>query len=185
MLQLLSPITFCSPRVSLSLPTFHTCVKWLSGACIVVAITGCQSAIGRTDLQELQAHLSAVESYAGTQSDWSATASGTRKTHLKINADRNAWSNTIDALYAHARKLVEEELDVDLHHIRLLVSADKPINDEVIHETTRLINAQFGKTQFSERFLSKVMDAQVGTYAALFASRLNAVMVSKKMLRNY
>jgi hypothetical protein len=67
----------------------------------------------------------------------------------------------------------------------LLLSEDQPINDEVTRETTRLINAQFGKSQFSERFLANVMNAQVGTYAALFSSRLNAVMVSRKMLRTY
>ncbi|MFT4727181.1 MAG: hypothetical protein ACI9UN_001676 [Granulosicoccus sp.] len=185
MLQLSRPIALTSLRVSLPLPAFHACVKWLSCASIVAALTGCQSAIGRTDLQEPQLYLSAVESYVGNQGNLSVAPSSTRQT-LPINdANSNSWLKTIDTLYAHARTLVEKELSVDLLHIKLLVSEDQPINDEVTRETIRLITSQFGKTQFSERFLSKVMDAQVGTYAALFSSRLNAVMVSRKMLRNY
>jgi hypothetical protein len=185
MLQLSSPLALYSLRVSLPLPAFHTCVKWLSCASIVAALTGCQSAIGRTELQEPQLNLSAVESYVGNQSDWNVAHLNTRQPPLKSKANNNSWLKTIDTLYAHARTLVEEELNVDLRHIKLVLSEDQPINDEVTRETTRLITAQFGKTQFAERFLSKVMDAQVGTYAALFASRLNAVMVSRKMLRNY
>jgi hypothetical protein len=185
MLQHLSPFAFRSPRVNLSLPTYHVCVKWLTSASIVAVLTGCQSAIGRADLQEPLVSLSVAESYTSKQINWSVAPSGSRQKIQESEVDRNAWSNTIDSLFAHARKLVEDELDVDLQHIKLLLSEDQPINDEVTRETTRLITAQFGKSQFSVHFLSRVMDAQVGTYAALFASRLNAVMVSRKMLLNF
>ena len=184
-LQPLSPIANYPPRVRLSLPTPHACIKWLTLSSIVAVLTGCQSAIGRTELQESQPALSAIESYANTQNNLNLVSSNSKQTNTTNDVDQNTWFNTIDGLYVYARKLVEKELDVDLQHIELLLSDDQPINDEVTRETTRLINAQFGKSQFSEHFLSQVMDAQVGTYAALFTARLNAVMVSKKMLQNY
>lgn len=183
--QSLRPIAFFAQPVKLSLPTPHAYIKWLTLGSIVAVLTGCQSAIGRTDLLESQPTLSTIESYANTQNDLSVVSSSAKQTDTTSEVVQNNWFNTIDSLYLHARKLVEEELDVDLQHIELLLSDDQPINDEVTRETTRLINAQFGNSQFSKRFLSKVMDAQVGTYAALFTARLNAVMVSKKMLQNY
>jgi hypothetical protein len=184
-LQFSSPIANYPPRVKLSIPTPHACIKWLTLSSIVAVLTGCQSAIGRTDLLESQPVLSAIESYANTQNDLSLASSISKQTDTTSEVNQNSWFNTIDSLYVSARKLVEKELDVDLQHVELLMSGEQPINDEVTRETTRLINAQFGKSQFSEHFLSKVMDAQVGTYAALFTARLNAVMVSRKMLQNY
>lgn len=185
MLQLLRSIATPPKKASLSLTILHACTKWLSYASILAVLTGCQSAMGRTDLQRPQANLLAVESYVSTQNDWSVAPPGTSQTTPSSDTDQKTWIETISTLFAHARTLVEQDLDVDLKHIKLVLSEDQPINDEVTRETTRLIHAQFGKSPFSERFLTKVMAAQVGTYAALFASRLNAVMVSKKMLRNY
>lgn len=102
----------------------------------------------------------------------------------KIVMDR-PWLESIHPLYIHARSLVEQELDADLRDIRLLLVADTPINAEVNHETRRLVNEQFGASEFADQFLSRVMKTQSGTYAALFTSRLKAVMVSRSMLANY
>ncbi|MFT7214936.1 MAG: hypothetical protein ACI9XK_005208, partial [Granulosicoccus sp.] len=79
MLQHLSPFAFCSPRVNLSLPTYHVCVKWLTSASIVAVLTGCQSAIGRADLQEPLVSLSVAESYTSKQINWSVAPSGSRQ----------------------------------------------------------------------------------------------------------
>lgn len=95
------------------------------------------------------------------------------------------WVHSIQPMFVHARKLVENELNIDLKHVRLLLVDDQPINAEVANETRRLVNAQFGRSHFADTFLSKVMKAQSGTYAALFSARLDAVMVSRDMLRNY
>ena len=101
------------------------------------------------------------------------------------NTVSGSWIDDIHPLYDHARKLVEQELNVDLSHIRLLIVDDDPITAEVSRETRRLVTEQFGHSNFSEQFLSRVMQAQAGTYAALFTSRLKAIMVSRKMLANY
>jgi len=148
-------------------------------------MSGCHSALGQFELQQSNTEHAPANSYVTTQSNLSVAPSGNQHAKLPSTVEKTSWLDTIDALFIDARKLVEEELDVDLQHIQLLLSDDQPINSEVTRETMRLINAQFGKSQFSEYFLSKVMDAQVGTYAALFTSRLNAVMVSRKMLKNY
>ena len=185
MLQFLSPNALYFCRKNFSLTTPRTCLKWLVGAGIVTVLAGCQSALGRTDLQAPQSKKASVELHANKNTNWHSTTLASSQTALKTEPSQDAWTDSIDTLFGKARRLVETELDVDLQHITLLLTDDQPINDEVTRETTRLINAQFGETQFSEHFLSKIMDAQVGTYAALFTSRLNAVMVSKKMLKSY
>ncbi len=95
------------------------------------------------------------------------------------------WTDIIHPLYLKARSLVERELDADLRNVQLLLVADAPINAEVNRETRRLVNEQFGTSSFADHFLSRVMDTQSGTYAALFTARLQAVMVSRSMLASY
>lgn len=185
MLQLIRSKAFCSPQATTSQAPLHVCIKWLTAACIIAAITGCQSAIGRINLQAPQSTLSPPTSVAQLQSDSHAAASDAAPATVSIETEKLTWPDSIDALFLHARKLVETQLNVDLQEVRLLLTDDQPINNEVTRETSRLVNAQFGKNRFSTHFLSKVMDAQTGTYAALFSSRHNAVMVSKKMLHTY
>lgn len=95
------------------------------------------------------------------------------------------WSDSIHPLYLQARSLVEQELGADLRNVQLLLVGDGPINAEVNRETRRLVNEQFGTSRFADRFLNRVMKTQSGTYAALFTSRLQAVMVSRNMLASY
>lgn len=95
------------------------------------------------------------------------------------------WIDSIHPLYLKARSLVEHRLDADLRNVQLLLVDDAPINAEVNRETRRLVNEQFGTSSFADHFLNRVMDTQSGTYAALFTSRLQAVMVSRGMLASY
>lgn len=98
---------------------------------------------------------------------------------------RPSWADSIDALYLRARAEVELELEVDLASIRLLLVDDSPIDEEVTRETRRLVTEQFGLSDFADQFLHRVMKSQSGTYAALFTSRLQAVMVNRGMLASY
>ena len=96
-----------------------------------------------------------------------------------------SWFENIDEMFIKARELVEQKLKTNLEHVTLNIVDNKPINDEVSRESHRLIQAQFGDTEFARHFLSNVMDAQVGTYAALFTSKTNSVMVSRDMLSSF
>lgn len=107
------------------------------------------------------------------------------RTHVDSLDNPSTWFKTIDADFNLARKLVEEELQVDLQHITLALVDDAPINSEVAFETLRLIKNQFGASTFAEQFLNQVMDPLSGTYAALYSSRLASVMISRTMLENY
>lgn len=95
------------------------------------------------------------------------------------------WHESIEADFNLARKLVEAELQVDLQDITLALVDDAPINTEVAFETRRLIKNQFGASVFADQFLDQVMDPLSGTYAALYSSRLRAVMISRSMLESY
>ena len=99
--------------------------------------------------------------------------------------DSTGWFENINTDFNLARTLVEEDLQVDLQHITLALVDDEPINTEVAFETRRLIKNQFGASTFAEQFLDQVMSPLAGTYAALYSSRLNSVMISRPILESY
>ena len=96
-----------------------------------------------------------------------------------------SWLANIDADFAVAKKLVEDELAVDLANTQLRVVDDAPINLEVAKETQRLVIHQFGRTDFARHFLGEIMQPLAGTYAALYSSRTDTVMISRSMLDRY
>ena len=99
--------------------------------------------------------------------------------------ETHGWLASIDADFAFAKTLVEEELQVDLGDTQLQVVDDAPINLEVARETQRLVVSQFGHTAFAKEFLGQIMGPLAGTYAALYSGRLNTVMISRSMLESY
>ncbi len=147
----------------------------LGALCALALVAGCQSQNGFKD-----AGIAGVQPVIAIDRKRFFDA-----TDAQFANPGEAWADTIDATFEQARLLVEDTLAIELDHIKLLLVDNQPINTEVAHETRRLVDAQFGETSFSEYFLSKVMKAQAGTFAALFSSRLDAVMVSRSMLANY
>jgi len=95
------------------------------------------------------------------------------------------WDGILAAQFEQAKSLVEEELDVDLQAINLMLVSKDPINREVQFETRRLIHSQFNQREFADRFLHQVMHPLSGTYAALFSSRLQSVLISRAMLASF
>lgn len=160
----------------------------LGGVCALVLLSGCQSSGTRTtaDRVGVQPVIALEHSAVLAETPGNVAQQPLAVSPSAWSVDTaSAWMDTIHDSFEQARGLVEEQLSIDLADIRLLLVNDQPINAEVARETRRLINAQFGDSTFSEHFLSKVMQAQAGTFAALFTSRLNAVMVSRSMLTNY
>jgi len=160
-------------------------VAWL---CLWLA--GCQSALLpdqgtaqlSSDVQALDRHR-ADSPYLTHETD--SVSAGSPMQPLASTGDATPWLQLIYPLYTKARLLVEAELKIDLGHIKLMLVDDQPINDEVARETKRLVQNQFGHSEFADHFLSKVMKSQAGTYAALFTSRLQSVMVSRNLLSSY
>lgn len=155
--------------------------RWLAILLFPILLTGCQSS-------QLEARPWLSESGMTDQASTliqSASAASVSSNIPSVGKPEGSWLDLLHPMFERARALVEAELDIDLQHIRLRLVDDDPINAEVARETRRLVEAQFGPSEFSERFLAKVMRAQAGTYAALFTTRLNAVMVSRNMLANY
>ena len=112
----------------------------------------------------------------------SSTAQSNRSSDMGISS---SWSNALPASFDIARELVEQELDVDLSHIQLQLVDNKPINAEVALETDRLVREQFGNSPFANHFVEQVMSPLDGSYAALYSSRLDSVMISRSMLESY
>lgn len=120
----------------------------------------------------------------------SRTAEGLANTYsvqasLPTHPEHAPWLTTINADFTAAKELVEKELQIDLSHIKLKLVDDTPINAEVALETQRLVAKQFGATDFADQFLNQVMAPLDGTYAAVYSSRLGAVMISRSMLASY
>jgi len=88
-------------------------------------------------------------------------------------------------LFAQARSLVEQHTGVNLSNVSLNMASDHLIAAEVSHETHRLIQNQFNDQTFVNHFLNSVMHGQKGTYAALYATRKNEVMVSLPLMQSY
>ena len=109
----------------------------------------------------------------------------TAPTVAQFGKPSTSWYDSIQSVYNDARKLVEDKTDADLSQISLSIVSDDVINDEVAFETERLINSQFSDREFADKFLSMVMQGQAGTYAALYTSRQQAIMVSTSLLKHY
>jgi len=88
-------------------------------------------------------------------------------------------------LFIQARALVEQHTGVNLADVSLKIASDHSITAEVSHETQRLIQNQFDNQAFAKHFLNSVMRGQQGTYAALYATRKNEVMVSLPLMKSY
>jgi len=158
-------------------------LRWAIGAVLTMSLVGCESIIPFLDTAHPQISIPSIKSVAIDKEQLNTTIESDSKQSVQFNSDK--WLSHIENQYDTAKTLVEAELNVDLAHIDLLIVDDEPITREVARESRRLINAQFGESVFSAHFLGKVMDAQVGTYAALFTSKLDAVMVSRSMLGNF
>ncbi len=102
-----------------------------------------------------------------------------------LAASNLPWLSTIQDDFQLARQLVEQELNIELGAVKLHVVDDNPINEQVALETQRLIEEQFGASEFATHFLDQVMHPLAGTYAALYSSTLKAVMISRSMLASY
>jgi len=88
-------------------------------------------------------------------------------------------------LFKKARSLVQQHTGVNLSNVSLNIASDNSITAEVSHETQRLIQHQFNDRAFAAHFLNAVMRGQQGTYAALYATRKNEVMVSLPLMKSY
>lgn len=91
----------------------------------------------------------------------------------------------IDLLFARATALVSEHTGTNLDSVKLQLSSDAIITDEVAHETRTLISSQFTQVDFTNHFLDAVMAGQAGTYAALYTGRQSLVMISETLLGSY
>jgi len=158
-------------------------LKPFIAVCLVCALSACQS--GETAFNNNTSSTLSQEQAPLNQSSSLAQRTQNKNTSGDSSRANDVWAQSIRHIFQDARVLVEAETKTELNDIQLLLASDEAMTIEVESESQRLIEAQFGKTRFADAFLQKLMDAQVGTYAALFSSKLSAVMVSRSMLKRY
>lgn len=163
------------------------CSQLLWGCMLLIMLSGCQS---NSEPQKPSAIVVGPQ-YASNQTSPNeliqrrSLSLPDESPTSKLAATGAPWLTTIQADFVVARHLVEQELQADLGAIQLQLVDDNPINEEVAIETQRLIHKQFGASDFATHFLAQVMHPLAGTYAALYSSRLGAVMISRNMLASY
>lgn len=91
----------------------------------------------------------------------------------------------LDSLYAQAQHWVSTETGVDVSRIQMQVVSDEQISEEVAYETARLTNSQFTDPLFARQFLEAITESQHGTYAALFSTQQQKVLLSTTLLEGY
>lgn len=113
------------------------------------------------------------------------------RTPTNIRTDQHStsgssdWQRTVRPLFLQAKNLVEQYTGETLANVTLKVANDGEITREVSHETSKLIHSQFSNKRFAQQFLNAVMQGQKGTYAALYATRIEQVMVSQPLMQSY
>lgn len=141
-------------------------------------LTGCQSTPAYAPSNTVEA----TPRYNVTKTELAVPANDSTAVEL---AAQQKWTARMQPLFKHARKLVSEHTNTDLSDVTLNIASDNSITTEVSYETQRLIHSQFDNRTFADRFLNSVMLGQQGTYAALYATRKNEVMISLPLIQSY
>lgn len=95
------------------------------------------------------------------------------------------WQDALTPLFNRARVAVQDETGTDLSNVKFAVVENHVIEREVAQETGRLTHSQFTDKGFADHFLTNVMSGQAGTYAALYSTNTQQVMVSSSLLSSY
>ncbi len=95
------------------------------------------------------------------------------------------WEAALTPLFNRARDSVQRETGTDLSNVNFAVVSNQIIEVEVAAETGRLTHSQFTDKSFAKHFLTNVMAGQAGTYAALYSTETEQVMVSSSLLSSY
>jgi len=88
----------------------------------------------------------------------------------------------IHNLYELAKDEVSQHFDIDLEKVELKLAYNKTLEGFVERETAKLSHAVFTNTKFADLFLSTVMEDQSGTYAGLYVSPENMVVINRELL---
>lgn len=101
------------------------------------------------------------------------------------NMQASDWQQALTPLFNRAREAVQKETGTELSHVSFAVVDNAVIEREVAAETGRLTHSQFTNRAFAQHFLDSVMSGQSGTYAALYSTASQQVMVSDSLLSSY
>jgi len=126
---------------------------------------------------------------APSQTSSGTSAGATQENFASVNAFTRMsaadWQDALTPLFNRAKGAVQLETRTDLSHVTFAVVPNSEIEKEVAAETGRLTHSQFTDNRFADHFLSTVMAGQSGTYAALYSTASQQVMVSDSLLSSY
>lgn len=88
-------------------------------------------------------------------------------------------------IFKQAKVLVENETATKLHDVSLEIVSDDVIQNQVRHETRKLVNSQFPNASYAAHFLNKMVGEQSGSYAALYTDNGNRILISRPLLLTF
>ena len=88
----------------------------------------------------------------------------------------------VNALYSFAQQEVGDHFGLSLEDVNLKLADNSELEFFVRRETVNLSHAVFHNQRFAEFFVNKVMQDQAGTYAGLYVSPENRVILNRDLL---
>jgi len=141
---------------------------------LLLLITACQSPIPQQDYQL----------FLQKGSNSNAEASEAENLTLPIAQNFDASDDaSIYKLYEFGRELVEKRFSIDLKDVTLDIVDNDELEKIVRRETKRLTMAVFPDPEFAEFFLNRIMQDQAGSYAGLYVSQENAILVNRALMQ--
>lgn len=100
----------------------------------------------------------------------------------QLISERRSNDQLVSDLFQIARTAVSEHFDTNLDEVELKLAHNEILERYVQRETAKLSQAVFSNPDFADLFLSTVMEDQSGTYAGLYVSPENLVVINRELL---
>ena len=146
---------------------------------LLVLLTACQSPI------PFQANQLPLNSAIANTGEAETSEAVTQERLLPpIVKDFDPYNDaSVHELYEVGRELVEQRFKVDLKDVTLDIVENDELEKIVRRETKRLTKAVFPDPEFAEFFLNRIMEDQAGSYAGLYVSPENAILVNRELMQ--
>ena len=158
-------------------PPFITGLCQSTGVLVLLLLAACQSPTSN------QTNQLPLQSAAEAEAEANETASQARLLQPIVKDFDPNNDASIYELYEVGRELVEKRFNTDLQDVTLDIVENDELEKIVRRETKRLTNAVFPDPEFAEFFLNRIMEDQAGSYAVLYVSPENAILVNRELMQ--
>ncbi len=132
-------------------------------------VAGCQATLDRPDAP--------LESTSKSSLDPQHSAFADVAKDTAVDSDE-----FVTEIYKYAQVAVGKHFGISLEPVTLKLADNNELEHFVRRETDKLSHAVFHNNQFADFFVDKVLEDQAGTYAGLYVSPENQVVLNRELL---